>query len=80
MIMPKSNYFYIGNCFSVRDLNSLYSMIDYIETLTQTARNEISKGTDEDMIMKLPVPEKYNDYLIRSFYNLNLRFLYNKLK
>ncbi len=64
----------------VGDINSLYAMIDYIETLTDTAREEIRKGTVENKIMELTVPEKYNDYLISSFYNLNLKFLYNKLK
>ena len=54
-------------------------MIDYIETLTDLVKKEIQKGTDEKSIMELPMPEKYRDYLISSFYKINLRFLYNKL-
>jgi hypothetical protein len=29
--------------------------------------------------MELPIPEKYNDWLISSFYKINLKFLYHKL-
>jgi cyclase len=63
----------------VGDINSLYMMIDYIETLTDMVDGEIKKGTDETKVMELPMPEKYNDYLISSFYKINLKFLYNKL-
>jgi glyoxylase-like metal-dependent hydrolase (beta-lactamase superfamily II) len=64
---------------TVGDINSLYMMIDYIETLTDIVNNEIKKGTDEKKVMELPMPEKYSDYLISSFYKINLRFLYKKL-
>jgi len=63
----------------VGDINSLYMMIDYIETLTNMINGEIKKGTDETKVMELPIPQKYNDYLIRSLYKMNLRFLYHKL-
>jgi glyoxylase-like metal-dependent hydrolase (beta-lactamase superfamily II) len=63
---------------AVGDLNSLYQMIDYIETLTGLVRGEIKKGTDENKVAQLPMPEKYNDYLIGSFYKVNLEFLYRK--
>ena len=39
----------------------------------------LQKGMDENKIMKLPMPEKYNDWLISSFYKVNLKFLYHKL-
>jgi glyoxylase-like metal-dependent hydrolase (beta-lactamase superfamily II) len=64
---------------NVGDLNSLYMMIDYIETLTGMVKGEIKKGTDEKKVMELPMPEKYSDYLISSFFKINLRFLYHKL-
>jgi glyoxylase-like metal-dependent hydrolase (beta-lactamase superfamily II) len=63
----------------VGDINSLYMMIDYIETLTDMVKKEIQKGTDENKIMELPMPEKYRDYLISSFYKINLKFIYHKL-
>jgi cyclase len=63
----------------VGDINSLYMMIDYIETLTNMVKGEIKKGTDENKVMELPMPEKYSDYLISSFYKINLKFLYHKL-
>ena len=64
---------------NVGDLNSLYMMIDYIETLTGMVKGEIKKGTDENKVMELPMPEKVSDYLISSFYKINLKFLYHKL-
>jgi glyoxylase-like metal-dependent hydrolase (beta-lactamase superfamily II) len=63
----------------VGDINSLYMMVDYIETLTDLVKGEIRKGTDENKIMELPMPEKYNDYLISSFYKINLKFIYHKI-
>jgi len=54
-------------------------MIYYIETLANMINGEIKKGTDETKVMELPIPEKYNDYLIGSLYKMNLRFLYHKL-
>jgi len=54
-------------------------MIDYIDTLTDLVKGEIQKGADENKVMELPMPEKYSDWLINSFYKLNLKFLYNKL-
>jgi len=63
----------------VGDVNSIYLMIDYIETLTDMVNKEILKGTDENKIMELPMPDKYNDWLISSFYKINLKFLYHKL-
>jgi len=63
----------------VGDVNSISMMIDYIETLTGMVNEEIQKGTDENKIMELPMPEKYSDWLISSFYKLNLKFLYHKL-
>ena len=63
----------------VGDTNSLYMMIDYIETLTDMVKEEIKKGTDENKVMELPMPEKYRDYLISSLYKINLKFLYRKL-
>jgi len=64
---------------AVGDINSLYMMIDYIETLTGMVKGEIKKGTDENKVMELPMPEKYSGYLISSFFKINLRFLYHKL-
>jgi glyoxylase-like metal-dependent hydrolase (beta-lactamase superfamily II) len=58
----------------VGDVNSIYMMIDYIETLTNMVTEEIQKGTDENAVMELPMPEKYNDWLISSFYKVNLKF------
>jgi glyoxylase-like metal-dependent hydrolase (beta-lactamase superfamily II) len=63
----------------VGDVNSIYMMIDYIETLTDMVNEEIQKGTDENKVMELPMPEKYNDWLVSSYYKLNLKFLYHKL-
>ena len=63
----------------VGDINSLYLMVDYIETLNDLIEREIESGTDESKVMNIPVPDKFNDYLISSFYKINLRFLYRKL-
>lgn len=63
----------------VGDMNSLHVMVDYIETLTDMVKDEIRKGTDENKVQELPMPEKYNDWLISSFYKGNLKFLYHKL-
>lgn len=63
----------------VGDIKSLYMMIDYIETLSNMVKAEIKKGTDENKVMELPVPEMYNDWVISSFYKINLKFLYHKL-
>jgi glyoxylase-like metal-dependent hydrolase (beta-lactamase superfamily II) len=63
----------------VGDINSLYLMVDYIETLTDLVKKEIQKGTDENKIMELPMPERYSNYLISSFYKINLKFIYHKL-
>ena len=63
----------------IGDIKSLYMMIDYIDTLTDQVKGEIQKGTDENKVMELPMPEKYSDWLINSFYKLNLKFLYYKL-
>jgi glyoxylase-like metal-dependent hydrolase (beta-lactamase superfamily II) len=64
---------------SIGDLNSLHIMVDYIETLSALVQSEIQRGTDENWIQEIPMPEKYNDWLISSFYKLNLKFLYHKL-
>jgi cyclase len=63
----------------VGDVSSLVAMVDYIETLTGIVNAEIKKGADEKKVMELPILEKYNDWLIRSFYGMNLKFLYQKL-
>jgi hypothetical protein len=63
----------------VGDSNSLYMMVDYIETLNDLVKREIESGTDESKVMNIPVPGKFSDYLISSFYKINLRFLYRKL-
>ncbi len=59
--------------------NSLYAMIDYIETLTDLVKREIKAGGDENKVMNIPIPEKFSDYLLSNFYKINLRFLYRKL-
>ncbi|MFO7620249.1 MAG: MBL fold metallo-hydrolase, partial [Bacteroidales bacterium] len=61
------------------DMNSLYQMIDYIETLTGMVEKELDSGSDESQVMSLPVPEKFSDYLLSVFYKINMRFLYRKL-
>jgi glyoxylase-like metal-dependent hydrolase (beta-lactamase superfamily II) len=63
----------------VGDVNSIYMMIDYIDTLTEMVNGEIQKGTDENKVMELPMPEKYNNWSVSSFYKINLKFLYHKL-
>jgi cyclase len=63
----------------VGDVNSIYMMIDYIETLTNMVKGEIKKGTDESKVIELPMPKKYSDWGVSSFYRINLRFLYRKL-
>jgi len=63
----------------VGDINSLYMMVDYIETLTDLVKREIKADADENKVMNIPIPEKFSDYLISSFYKTNLRFLYRKL-
>jgi len=63
----------------VGDLNSLNEMVDYIETLTTLVDSEIQKGTDEQALVEVPVPEKFKDWLIKSFYKINLRFIYQKM-
>ncbi len=63
----------------VGDINSLYTMVDYIETLNDLVKREIKSGTDESNVINIPVPDKFSDYLISSFYKINLRFLYRKL-
>jgi cyclase len=63
----------------VGDINSLYLMIDYIETLTGMVNEEIQNGADENKVTELPIPEKYNEWLFSRFYKGNLKFLYHKL-
>ncbi len=63
----------------VGDLTSIYTMIDYIETLTGLVKMEIESGGDENKVMNIPLPDKYSDYLISSFYKINLRFIFRKL-
>jgi hypothetical protein len=40
---------------------------------------EIESGGDENKVMNIPLPDKYSDYLISSFYKINLRFIFRKL-
>ncbi|MDX9904022.1 MAG: MBL fold metallo-hydrolase [Bacteroidales bacterium] len=61
------------------DVNSLYLMVDYIETLTDLVQKELDSGGDESRVMNIPVPEKFSDYLLSFFYRINLRFLYGKM-
>lgn len=63
----------------VGDINSLYMMIDYIETLTDLVSKEIKSGSDENAVMNIPLPDKFSDYMLSIFYRINLRFLYRKL-
>ena len=53
--------------------------IDYFETLTEIVNKEIEKGTDENKIMNLPMPEKYESWLFGGFYQGSLQTLYNKV-
>jgi glyoxylase-like metal-dependent hydrolase (beta-lactamase superfamily II) len=55
----------------VGDVNSLHVMVDYIETLTDMVMAEIQKGTVENKVLELPMPEKYNDWVVISFYITN---------
>ncbi len=63
----------------VGDINSLFMMVDYINTLNDLVKSEIKSGKDESQVINIPIPDKFNDYLISSFYKSNLRFLYRKL-
>jgi cyclase len=63
----------------VGDVNSLHVMVDYIETISDLVKAEIQKGTDENKVLELPMPEMYNDWIVSSFYKMNLKFLYHKL-
>jgi glyoxylase-like metal-dependent hydrolase (beta-lactamase superfamily II) len=63
----------------VGDINSLYMMVDYIETMNDLVKRKIEAGGDEDDVMNIPLPDKFSDYLISSFYKVNMRFLYRKL-
>ena len=63
----------------VGDIASMYSMIDYIETLTGLVKSEIESGDDRNQAMNIPMPDKHSDYLLRIFYERNLEFLYKKL-
>ncbi len=64
---------------SVGDLNSLHSMVDYIETLSALVKSKIQRGTDENKIQEIPMPQKYNAWLLSSFYKQNLKLLYKHL-
>jgi cyclase len=63
----------------VGDLNSIYQMIEYVETLKKLVGNEIGKGTDENTIMELPVPAEFKEWLLSSYYKINLKFLYRMM-
>ena len=63
----------------VGDLNSIYQMIDYVETVQKLVGNEIGKATDENKIMQLPVPAKFKEWLLSSYYKINLKFLYRMM-
>ena len=39
---------------------------------------EIKKGTDEDEITELTMPEKYENWWFRGFYPVSLQILYKK--
>ena len=62
----------------VGDTNTIYTLIDYFDTLTDLVNEEIKKGTDKDKIAKLPIPEKFKDWRFSGFYNGSLSFLYNQ--
>ncbi len=65
---------------AVGDVGAIREMIGYIDTLTLLVRAEIARGGDETTLRQIPIPEKYEDWQITSFFPVNLTFLYNKLK
>jgi cyclase len=61
----------------VGDTNSIHVLIKYIDTLTEMVNEEIKKGTDEDKISELPIPEEYQSWWFSGFYKWNtLKTLY----
>ncbi|MBN1387998.1 MAG: MBL fold metallo-hydrolase [Bacteroidales bacterium] len=64
----------------VGDINSIHSLIEYIEILTDMVEQEIEKGAVEKKIVELPVPEKFENWLFGQFYQSSLQTLYRKLK
>ena len=62
----------------VGDTNSIHVLIKYIDTLTEMVNEEIKKGTDEDEITELTMPEKYENWWFRGFYPVSLQILYKK--
>jgi cyclase len=63
----------------VGDVRSIQLMIDYAETLMKMVNEAIQKGTDENKVMELPMPERYTDWGVSSFYKANLKFLFHYL-
>jgi glyoxylase-like metal-dependent hydrolase (beta-lactamase superfamily II) len=55
------------------DLNALISYINHIKNLVEEGKE---KGMSLEAITALPIPEAFQDWEIRSFYELNLKILY----
>ena len=63
---------------AVGDVNSVYALSDYFETLKELVVHEIEKGTDEKEITELPIPEKYESWWYKGKYPGSLQTIYKK--
>ena len=58
--------------------DSLAQMKLYVSTLDGLARKMVEQGEAEERIDALAIPEPYNDWLIASFFSVNMHFLYQR--
>jgi len=57
---------------------SLAQMKQYVSTLDGLARKMVEQGEAEERIDAMGIPEPYNDWLVASFFSVNMHFLYQR--
>jgi len=58
--------------------DSLTQMKRYVSTLDGLARKMVEQGELEERIDAMTIPEPFNDWLIASFFSVNMHFLYQR--
>jgi glyoxylase-like metal-dependent hydrolase (beta-lactamase superfamily II) len=62
----------------VGQISDLDVMVEYIDTLNVLARAAIKDGATEEEIDKIAIPGKYDQWIVPSFFQYNLKFIYHK--
>ncbi len=61
-------------------IEAIISTREYIEDMERIAKEIVDDGDTLEDIGKVPMPEKYKDWILGNYFYSNLRYMFNKMK